>query len=83
MFVSCTFPQSAREASLCLTSGRVVNASEKPEADITVTRPVTLSARPSVRPKHQNNHSTRPSRALIPALTCSKKGFEEHLYSML
>lgn len=50
---------SVCEASVSLTSGQVVSASEKPEADITVTRPVTLSARPSVHPEHQNSYSTQ------------------------
>ncbi len=49
-------PQCQAESDT-LTSGQLVNTSEKPEADITVTRPVTQSARPSVGPKHPNSHS--------------------------
>ncbi|MEQ2177674.1 DDB1- and CUL4-associated factor 6 [Goodea atripinnis] len=35
--------------------GQAVDASEKPEADTSVTHPATLSARISVRPKHHSN----------------------------
>lgn len=59
----CQFvrPQNLTE-SRSLTSGQVLNASEKPEADITVTCPDTVSARavsPSKTPKQPQRTSPR------------------------
>lgn len=85
----CLRPDSLTR-SRSLTSGQVVDASEKPEADTTVTRPVTVSARPSVRPKHHHNQGTRSprrSRSLIPARSKSEliqgKGLDECFYCIL